>query len=1044
MSESPSERGTGLIGLFVRHPTASNLLMVAIVLIGAYCITKINIQFFPTVEIPNITVTVTWAGASAADVEENIINALEPELRFVDGIDKVTSYSIEGLATLSLQFKSDVDMQKAQSDVEQIVARTTNLPKDSEEPVVQRIAFYEPVARISISGPFSENAIKAYAKQIRDGLLSSGIDRVDFVGKRSEEIWVRLREYDLHRLSINLSEVAATVRDNTRNLPSGVSEGDVDIQLRSVSERKTPETMGEIEVKSQKSGQKVILRDIATIEQRFDKDQKTGFINGMPAIELQIKRSPTANTLKTMKNMEDYLKKVLPTLPKTLNVQVYSIQGKLVQQRLGILIENGIQGLIIVLLVLFIFLNARIAFWVAAGIPVALLGTLAVMYLSGQSINMVSMFALILMLGIIVDDAIVVGEHTATRQAMGDSRLISAERGASRMLAPVVAATLTTQAAFFPIFLISDTLGDILSAIPLVVVAVLTASLIECFLILPGHLRHGFGKINETSKFRQRFDNGLNKFRDGPYRKFVTLTYKWRYTTVALTLSALIISAGLIVGGRINFVFFPSPEPENFSALVVFSAGTPSDEQVKALAQMEKALEGTETRLAKGKEKLVVTTFTTLGQAGIARGDNLAQIDVQLTPSEERTIIAKNIISAWEDDIPKIPGVERVAIIGARVGPPGRDIDVRLQNATSEQLKAAAIELKEILKTMPGVTAIADDLPYGKPELIMELTPRGRALGFNSENVGAQIRNIFEGAIATRFARGDEEITVRVKQHQEVPGLNALHRIQLKAPSGKRVPLSEIVHFRETQGFAIIQHLDGIRTVAVTANIDSNIANPGEVTAKLVSEELEPLAKKYGVTYSLKGRAEERTKSFADLKLGGLLALSMIYIILAWVFASYSNPFAVMAIIPFGFVGAVIGHGIMGYNLTIVSLIGLLGLSGILVNDSIILVSQANERLKQGQDLATAAIGASQDRLRAVILTSLTTIGGLLPLLFETSRQAQFLIPMAITLVFGLGAATILVLVLVPAILGVGSDIGNMFKAIISIYLPRKKEVHTH
>ncbi len=1044
MSENPSERGKGLIGLFVRHPTASNLLMLAIVLIGAYCITKINIQFFPTVEIPNITVTVAWSGASAADVEENIVNALEPEVRFLDGIDKVTSYSIEGLATISLQFKSGADMQKAQSDVEQAIARITTLPKDAEEPVVQRIAFYEPVARISLSGPFSESAIKSYAKEMRNGLLANGIDRVDFVGRRNEEIWVRLKEYDLHRLSMNLSDVAKTVRDNTRDLPSGVSEGDIDIQLRSLSERKTPETMGEIEVKSQKSGQKVILRDVAKIEQRFDKDEKTGFINGNPAIELQIKRAPTANTLETMRNMDKYLKSVLPTLPKTLDVKVYSVQGKLVQQRLGILVSNGLQGLVIVLIVLFIFLNARIAFWVAAGIPVALLGTLAVMYMTGQSINMVSMFALILMLGIIVDDAIVVGEHTATRQAMGDSRAVSAELGASRMLAPVVAATLTTQAAFFPIFLIGDTLGDILSAIPLVVVAVLTASLIECFLILPGHLRHGFGKITETSKFRQAFDRGLNNFRDGPYKAFVTTTYKWRYTTVALTMASLIICTGLIMGGRINFVFFPSPEPENFSAFVVFSAGTPSDEQVKALAKMEASLGGTEKRLSQGKEKLVVTSFTTLGQAGIARGDNLAQIDVQLTPSEERTIIAKNIIKAWEEDIPKIPGVERVAIVGARVGPPGRDIDVRLQNGTPEQLKAAAVELKEILKTMPGTSAIADDLPYGKPELVMELTPRGRSLGFSSEIVGAQVRNIFEGAIATRFANGDEEITVRVKQLQEVPGLNALYRLQLKAPSGKRVPLSEIVQFREQQGFAIIQHLDGARTVAVTANIDSNKANPGEVTAKLVNEKLGPFAQKHGITYSLKGRAEERANSLKDLRLGGLLALAMIYIILAWVFASYSNPFAVMAIIPFGFVGAVVGHGIMGYNLTIVSLIGLLGLSGILVNDSIILVSQAGERLKQGQNLAEAAIGASQDRLRAVILTSLTTIGGLLPLLFETSRQAQFLIPMAITLVFGLGAATILVLVLVPAILGVGEDIKNIMRAIISLYLPRKKETLPH
>ncbi len=1036
MSVHSKNLGSGIVRLFVKHPTASNLLMIAMILIGSYCLTKINIQFFPTVEIPRINVTIAWPGASASDVEENILNALEPELRFLDGINKVDSYAIEGLATIAMEFKADTDMQKAQSDVEQAVARITTLPQDSEEPVIQRLAFYEPVARISISGPFSESSIKAYAKQIRDGLLAAGIDKVDVSGSRDEEIWVRLKEYDLQRLNLNLSEIATTIRNNTKDQPSGTAEGQVDVQLRAVTERKTPHEIGQIEVKSLKTGEKVLLKDIATIEKTFDKEQKTGYIKGVPGIELQVKRAPTANTLKTMETLNKYVEDVTPTLPASLKIQVYQVQGKLVQQRLGILVKNGLQGLVLVLIVLFIFLNARIAFWVAAGIPVAILGTLAVMYLSGQSINMVSMFALLLMLGIIVDDAIVVGEHTATRQAMGDSRLIAAELGATKMLAPVVAATLTTQAAFFPIFLISDTIGDILSAIPLVVVAVLTASLIECFLILPGHLRHGFGKVKKPSRFRKAFDDGLNSFRDGPYKKFVTASYNWRYTTVAMTIASLILSAGLLAGDRVKFVFFPSPEPENFSAWIEFSAGLPSDVQVAALAKIETSLDTTEKKLAKKDEKLVVTTFTTLGQAGIVRGDNLAQIDVQMTASEERTTLTKDVIAGWKKDIPEIPGVERITLHGARVGPPGRDIDVRLQNGTPEVLKQAADDLKEILKTLKGVTAISDNLPYGKPELIMELTPRGRALGFTSENLGAQVRNAFEGAIATRFAEGDEEITVRVKQTQEIPGVQALQQLYLKSPSGKRVPLSEVVTTREQQGFAIIQRSEGIGTVAVTANVDNKVTNNTKVTNKLLNEVLPPLAKKYDITYTLKGRAEERNKSFADLQLGGLLALSLIYIILAWVFESYAKPFAVMAIIPFGFVGALIGHMLLGYNLTIVSLIGLLGLSGILVNDSIVLVSQANERSKHGQDLATSAIGASLDRLRAVILTSLTTIGGLLPLLFETSRQAQFLIPMAITLVFGLAAATLLVLILVPALLGIGGDIGNVFRYIVRLYLP--------
>lgn len=1027
--------GNSLIGLFVRHPTASNLLMAILILFGVYSLTKINTQFFPTIEVPNILITVTWSGASAEDVEQNILEALEPELRFLDNVEELESYAREGAGTISISFYSDTDMQKAQSDVEQAVSRITTLPEDAEEPIIQRIAFYEPVANISISGPFSEQAIKAYAKQIRDGLLNAGIDKVDFVGARDEEIWVRMNEYDLQRLGLTLDDVATRIRNSSRDLPSGDLEGEVEVQLRSLAERKTPIEIGKIELKSETSGEKVFLRDVAEVATRFDDNQQTGFKNGVPAMELQVRRALSADTIATMEKMKTYMDEVIQTLPETLNVKVYRIRGELVQQRLGILVKNGLQGLVLVLIILFIFLNSRIAFWVAAGIPVAFMGTLAVMYLSGQTINMVSLFALIMMLGIIVDDAIVVGEHTATRQAMGDDGMTAAELGASRMLTPVVAAMLTTQAAFFPIFLIQDRLGDILSAIPLVVVAVLIASLIECFFILPGHLRHNKkGQLNEDSKFRQAFDRGLNSFRDGIYRRFVAVTYHWRYVTVTVTIASLIICIGLIVGGRVQFVFFPSPEPEDFSAQVVFTSGMPSEEQVKILTLLERSLAETEKKIAKDGEDLVITSFVTLGQAGRNQGDNLAQIYVQLTPGEVRSTTTKDIIKAWRQNMPKFAGIERIAVIASRAGPPGRDVDIRLQRAEPRVLKAAAEELKGILTEFPGISAVADDLPYGKPELILEVTPRGTALGFTSESVGVQVRNAFDGAIATRFARGDEEITVRVLRIQDVPGLYALQNLYLRSPQGTRVPLSEIVTLRQKQGFAAIIRRDGVRTVSVTADVDTSQSNVGDIVTKLTSEIMPPLALKYGIDYELKGRAEERAKSFSDLQLGALLALALIYIILAWVFESYAKPFAVMLIIPFGLVGAILGHMILGYNLTIVSLIGLLGLAGILVNDSIILVSQAQSRLREGQSLEEAAIGASQDRLRAVILTSLTTIGGLLPMLFETSLQAQFLIPMAITMVFGLAAATLLVLVLVPALLGVGKDIRFIFLQLLALY----------
>lgn len=1022
---------TGLISLFARHPTAANLLMTAMIVIGLFATMRMNTQFFPTVEVPAISVTVSWPGASASDVETNILNALEPELRFLADVEKVTSIGREGVGIITIEFFANADMQQALSSVEQAVAQVTTLPEESEEPVVKRTTFYEMVAKISVSGPFSEAAIKAFAKDIRDGLLDAGIDRVDMSGARDEEIWVDIREYDLRRLGITLADVSARIKEETRDLPSGTIDGELEVQLRALAERRTPEAIGQIEINPRATGEKILLKDIATIETRFEDGAIIGQQNGKPAIELTVQRTIAADTLKTMETLTKYVEKAKQTLPPTLEVDVYDIRGKFVQQRLGILIINGLEGLVLVLAVLFLFLNARVAFWVAAGIPVALLATLAVMYVSGQTINMISMFALIMMLGIIVDDAIVVGEHAATLQQNGLSPIDAAEGGAKRMLPPVFAATLTTQASFLPIFLVGDRIGDIMSAVPLVVMAVLVASLIECFFILPGHLGHGGSATKKPSKIRAGFDRIMNNFRDGPYRRFVTTTYEWRYTTVAVTIGSLIIAVGLMAGGRVPFNFFPSPESERINASVVFGPGTPIAEQREAMAVIGASLKTAENELTNGKDKIIVASFTTIGKSGRrAQGDNLAMVEVQLTPSEERNIRTVDVIKAWRKAVPPIPGVERIAIASRRHGPPGRDIDIRLLNAPMTVMKDAADEVKLALTGFPGLSAIDDDLSLGKQELVMELTPKGTALGFTTQSIGQQVRNAFEGAIATRFPREDEEITVRVRRMQEIGGLEALNKIYVKSPAGNSVPLTEVVSLRETQGFATIQRIDGKRTLSVTADVDTEVTEVKKVTEKLAETIMPEIAEKYGIDYEFSGRDEERRNAFADLKIGITVALIMIYIILAWVFESYAKPLAVMSIIPFGFVGAIFGHLVMGFPITIISMLGLLGLSGILVNDSIILVSQVKERLKLGDNLHDAAIGASQDRLRAVILTSLTTIGGLLPLLFETSRQAQFLIPMAITMVFGLAAATILVLVLVPALVGVGGDISRSFKFI--------------
>ncbi|MCB1422184.1 MAG: efflux RND transporter permease subunit [Nitratireductor sp.] len=1125
------EKSAGLVGFVARHHNAANLIMILMILFGVFSLGRINTQFFPTLEIPNITVTVSWPGASAEDVEINVLQTIEPEVRFIDGVVKMESYSREGSGTVSLEFERNANMQRALSDVESAVKAITSLPEDSETPKVSRVAFFDRVANISLAGNVPEQTLRIYARKIRDDLIERGIDKVEFTGLRDLELQVDIMDRELRRLGLSIGEVSQAIAGNSRDLPSGQMEGVVEKQLRTLAEFKDPAALGRIEVKSLPSGEKVLLRDIADIGTGFEDGESQGLSNGKNAIELAIRRAPTADTLATAAILDEYLVELQTSLPPGIELQKYNVAANALTDRIWLLVKNGIGGLIIVVATLFIFLNARVAFWVAAGIPVAMLATIGLMMVMGQTINMISLFALIMMLGIIVDDAIVVGEHTATRFAMGDGPHEAAENGAGRMVIPVLAAMTTTIAAFAPILMVRDTIGQVMGVMPMVVIAVIIASLVECFFILPGHLAHTLqprvrrgwsywrhlffsltigvfligvatraasgdisldgksysgligslaafhaengtplflvlivlgslaagalaegmiwaisafarrrsgqqaGRIDleEENWFRRSFDKAFAAFRDGPFDRLVHLSFQWRYVTISVALGlTMIVFYGLYIGGgRLQFVFFPSPEAENINANLVFNAGTPEDRVKQVVNEIEASLRSTEQRLVGDGEKLVSAVFATLGSSGRNRGDNLATVSVQLTSSEQRTVRTPDIVKAWRSNLPKLADLKRVAVSTPRGGPPGRDIDIELTGPDAALLKTAAAEVITLVEAVPSVNGIADDLPFGKPELVMQLTPRGAALGFTVDEVGRQIRNAFEGSIARRFADGDDEIAIRVSRQTRDQGSAALRNFELKAPSGGFVPLVEVVSLTERQGFSAIRRLAGKTIVSVTADIDTDVISVSQALEQIREAGLERIAASHGIDYRFAGRELERQKSFEDLRYGVIIALSVIYIILAWVFASYFLPLAIMLIIPFGIVGAIFGHWLLGFNLTIMSFIALLGLAGILVNDSIILVSRMNERIRQeGEALFEAAAGASRDRLRAVLLTSLTTIGGLVPLMFEKSVQAQFILPMAVTIIFGLGTATLLVLFLVPAFVGIGDDIRRLLVTI--------------
>ncbi|MDX5359932.1 MAG: efflux RND transporter permease subunit [Alphaproteobacteria bacterium] len=1046
--DNPAQGG-GLIGLFARHATAANLLMAIMAIAGLFALGQLNRQFFPDFGIEIVQVTVAWPGASAEDVDANIVQAIEPEVRYLDGVDQVTTRAVEGTGIVTIEYLAGSDMQKALSEVESAVAQVTTLPEDAERPTVRRIVRYDEVARLVVSGPYSEASLIHIARGVRDELLARGIDRVTLTGVRDPEVWIEVMPETLRWLGMTLDDIAGAIGQANRDIPAGSLTGG-ERQVRSLGQERDAEGLRDLTVKALSDGTQIRLSDVAVVRDTFEDSQVTLMRGPHQAIEMRVERSVTADALNTANIVNRYLESIEGTLPPNLEIAQYAVTAELIRDRIRVLVENGAGGLALVLLVLFLFLNARIAFWVAVGIPVSMLATMAIMLLSGQSINMISLFGLIMAIGIVVDDAIVVSEHSDALAARGMRPLHASLLGARRMAAPVVSSTLTTIAAFLPLFVIGGIIGDIISAIPFVVVAVLIASLIECFLVLPTHMRHALrGKRDHrTSRFRTAFDRGFARFRDGPFRAVVATAISWRYATVAAAFGSLLLAMGLLAGGRLTFEFFPTPEADVIYAGVEMVAGTPRDATEEAVRTLEAALERTAARLEAegGMEEpgrgLVVMSLGAVGKAfgenaalqSSTSTDTLGGLYVELAPADRRAVRTREVIEAWRAEIPPIPGLKTLTLRAPRGGPPGRDLDVRLIGQDVATLKQAAEALRGELTRFPGVSDIEDNLPYGKPETILELSDRGRALGFTTASVAAQVRGALEGAIAQRFPRGDDEVTVRVLYPEEITDAGILETMHLRSPAGTDVPLDEVVTRRQTLGFAQVQRVDGRRQVAVTAELDSSQTTTAQMMEALLAPRpgqedkgargsiLGQIADTYGVSYTFKGRSEEQAETIGDMRTGALLGLVSIYLILAWVFGSYARPLAVMLTIPLGLIGAFLGHYLLGFNVTILSMIAMIGLSGIIINDSIVLITTIDER-KATQNPYEAIVDGSCDRLRAVLLTSLTTIGGLAPLIFETSLQAQFLIPMAITIVFGLAVGTALVLLVVPSLVAIQEDV---------------------
>lgn len=1013
---------SGVLQMLVGHKVAANVLMLLAFVLGVIGITRMNVQFFPTFELDVISVRVVWSGASAEDVEVGITSPLEERLKTIDGLKRMSSTSAQGVASITLELHEGTDALLALDQARQRVDEFRNLPRDAEPPEVSRISRYEPIARLLVRGSSVEE-LRPWVRRFETELLAAGIDRVSITGLPEERIAIEVPSAALETLGLSLVQIGDRVGELARDVPAGIAgEADGAREIRGLEQRRSAEAFASLPVISDPRGV-VRLGEIATLSREPRSGELALFERGDAVVELQLQRSESGHSLKAAKVLESWLDKTRPTLPPTIRLEVFDAQWQLIRERIELLVSNGLSGLLLVVATLYFFLPARVAFWVMIGVPTAFLATLGLMLVFGGTINMMSLFALIMALGIIVDDAIVVSEDADTHRRMGEGPAQAAAGGARRMFWPVVAASLTTVAAFIPLMLVGGVIGNILGDIPFVMIMVITASLLESFFILPAHLKQALaGEAGRhTSRLRQRLDAGFEHFRDRRFRPLVERALAWRGTTVALTLGLMILAVGLLAGGRIGFVFFPTPEGQVVFANATFVAGTPRAQTETFLQDLERALFEAEAELGGGLVRTAVArlggTIPTGGGSG-ARGDQLAAIMVELTPPDEREVRNERFLATWREKLGPVAGIEILTFTARQSGPPGRDLNVRLKGDDADALKAAALELAETMKSIPGVSETEDDMPFGREQLVYSLTPAGEALGLTTESLGRQLRAAFDGSLAQLVQVGRDELEVRVLlPREERSRLDVFDRITVSLPDGSFAPLATVASWSSRRGFEALRHAEGRLAVEVSAAVDTAVNNANAIQAELARDALPRLADKYGLEFSFEGRSADQRETMADMQAGLVLGLGLIYLVLVWSFSSWSWPLVVMSAIPLGLAGAIFGHWLLRIDLTILSMFGLFGLAGIVVNNSIILVSLFKELRHKGAALNEALVGAACGRLRAVLLTSLTTIGGLTPLLFEGSLQAQFLIPMATSIAFGLGFSAILVLFFVPALL---------------------------
>ncbi len=1028
-------RARGILSHFTRHRTLANLLLVLMVVAGLVAGSRIRTQYFPDNVVGSVSVSVVWSGAGPEEVDRAIVQVLDPALLAVDGVDSTTARSREGSASITVTFEPGWDMGRGAEDVQAAVDGVRLLPAESEPPEVRRGVWRDRVTDVVISGPLAPDQLAQLVDEFAARLFAAGITRSTVQGIAAPETLIEVPTATLMRHNLALRDIATAIAAEVNSAPAGDVSGGA-TRVRTGTERRSPEQIADIILRRAADGSTLTIGDVARIE-RLGADRSVAFfVDAHPAMQIRIDRADTGDAIAMQAQVQAVADTLQLSVPEGVQVQLVNTRAEGISDRLTLLVKNGVVGLALVLALLFLFLNARTAIWVAMGIPVAMAAAVAVMYFAGLTINMMSLFALIIMLGIVVDDAIIVGEHADHRaRQLGEPPFQAAENAAIRMWSPVLAATLTTIIAFAGLFTITGHFGTMVHVIPFTVAAVLIASLIECFLILPNHMAHaiaGSGRLRWYDLPSHHFNRGFDWLRAGPFRWLIGWVVRARYPVLAAAVLLLALQVAMVIRGDVRWQFFASPEQGAINANFSMLHGASRTDTQAMLQEMQRAARVTAERLAAehGANPLRHMIGQIGGNSGrglpgaeVKEPELLGSISIELVDPDRRPYSAFTFLAAIEAEIRRHPKVEELSFRGARFGPGGDALSVQLAGAEAMTLKAAAEDLKTALAALPGVSALEDSLTFDKDEMILTLTPQGEALGFTVETLGRSLRERLNGITAASYPDGPRSADIRVELPEGELTADFLQQSYLQAPSGIWVPLADIVAVQGRSGFASVRRENGLRVVTVTGDVaDEDAEASAEVRRQLTAIILPRIAEEHGVSWNQTGLAEQEREFLSDVTLGLLLCLTGIYLVLCWIFASWTRPLVVMSVIPFGLIGTIWGHHVWGVPLSMFSIVGILGMAGIIINDSIVLVDAIDDHARD-RPIHRAIVDGAADRFRAVILTTATTVFGLAPLMYESSSQALFLKPTVITLVYGLGFGMVLVLLVVPALIAVQADL---------------------